>query len=78
MKTEVGEIITLDNNKEYICTAKIENENNTYLYLVSNFKPLEICFAREEIKNNENIMTIIGDVNEKRKIFKLFQDAIKK
>lgn len=45
MKIERGEIITLDNNKEHICFCTIREEGQDYVYLMSNFKPLEIRFT---------------------------------
>ena len=53
MKLEIGELITLENNKEYICIKKTTFEGKDYVYLVSNFKPLEIRFAEESIENKE-------------------------
>ena len=41
---------------------------------MSNFKPLEIKFAKHEIVNGEIQLTIIGDTNEKIKLLNLFQD----
>ena len=40
MKIENGEIIELDNEKEYICVARLEDNGVNYLYLLSNFKPI--------------------------------------
>ena len=36
---EQGELITLDNQKEYICFQVMKADGETYLYLLSNFKP---------------------------------------
>jgi len=70
MKINKGEIILLDNKKEYICISTIINEKIKYIYLISNFKPIEIKFGK--INNNE--ITIINDKNEKIKVLKLFQN----
>ena len=35
-----GEIISLENGKEYIIFSKIEEKGVNYLYLMSNFKPI--------------------------------------
>ena len=61
MKIENGEIIELDNEKEYICVARLEDNGINYLYLLSNFKPIEI------INNDE----------EKRHVLELFDNIIK-
>ena len=69
----VGEIILLDNQKEYICVRKIIDDGKPYLFLMSNFKPLEIKFAREVIEGDVISVTIIGDHEEKQRLFALFQ-----
>ena len=68
---EKGEIIKLEDDKEYICIDNIENDATNYIYLVSNFKPLEIRFAKQ-INNNEEI-EIINNNEEKHKVLDLFQ-----
>ena len=52
---EVGEIVKLDNNKEYIVVNTITLHNLRYVFLISNFKPLDIVVATEKIKD-ENIV----------------------
>lgn len=74
MKIEVGEAITLDNNKEYICVDTIIYNGNDYLYLISNFKPVEVMFAKEEIINGEIEITEIEEQNLKLKLLELFQN----
>lgn len=71
MKVEVGEIIELDNGKEYICCSSIEDNNNTYIYLMSNFKPLEIRFAKVL---DDSTLNIITNQEEKKRIFNLFKE----
>ena len=36
-----GEILTLDNNKEFICLAVKNYKEYNYLLLLSNYKPVE-------------------------------------
>ena len=78
MKVETGEIITLDNNKEYICFSTITHEGVDYVYLLSNFKPLEIRFAKQTIENDSAYLTIINNRAEKEMVLKLFQSQKKK
>lgn len=53
-----SEIIVI-NEKEYICFKTIEDNGIKYVYLISNFKPAEVKFAKElddeklEIINNK-------------------------
>lgn len=74
MKIETGEIITLDNNKEYICCSTINDNGNYYLYLISNFKPLEVVFAKQLIEDDSSYVTIINKKEEKEYVLKLFQE----
>jgi len=74
MKIESGEIITLSNNKEYICCSTVTDGGVDYVYLMSNFKPLEIRFAKQKIVDGEIEITIINEQEEKQKVLKLFQE----
>ena len=74
MKINEGEIIQLDNNKEYICFSKISVQNDYYVYLISNFKPLEVKFAKEISDGDSVSLEIINDQNQKKKLLKLFTD----
>lgn len=74
MKIEAGELITLSNNKEYVCFSTLEDNGVDYVYLMSNFKPLEIRFGIQKIVDNEIQIQIINKLEEKQKVLKLFQD----
>lgn len=74
MKINEGEIIQLDNNKEYICFSTISDQNDYYVYLISNFKPLEVKFAKEISDGDSVSLEIINDQNQKKKLLKLFTD----
>ncbi len=75
MKLEVGELITLDNNKEYICFSRINDNEFDYVYLISNFKPIEIRFAIEKINNNDVELEIINNQEQKQYVYNLFLNA---
>jgi len=72
MKVENGEIIKLDNGKEYICFSSLEDKGTNYIYLISNFKPLEIRFAK--VFDDESL-EIINNQEEKQKVFELFKNS---
>lgn len=61
MNLEAGEVIVLDNDKEYICVSVIEKDGEIYIFLVSNFKPLEVRFARQIIDGDNLSLEIIND-----------------
>lgn len=69
---EVGEVIELDGDKEYIVLQAQNIDGIDYLYLVSNFKPLDVKFAKQEIINNEVQVTFVGDQEEKIKVLEHF------
>jgi len=74
MKLNKGEIATLDNDKEYICVATLTDNGKDYVFLMSNFKPLEIRFAIQTLNaNNELELEIVNDESEKRHILELLQ-----
>ena len=75
MKLEVGELITLDNNKEYICFSRINDNEFDYVYLISNFKPIEIRFAIEKTNNNDVELEIINNQEQKQYVYNLFLNA---
>lgn len=76
MKLEKGEIVTLSNNREYICISTVTEGDNDYVYLLSNFKPVEVMFVKQKIVNNEVQVTVISNQEEKQKVFNLFQNQI--
>ncbi len=74
MKIETGEIITLSNNKEYICFSTLNDNGKEYIYLMSNFKPLEIKFGEQIVENGKINIRIINETQEKQKVLNLFQN----
>ena len=76
MKIETGEIITLDNKKEYICVSRKDYQGSSYLYLISNFKPLEVRFAKEIIINSETRIEIVNEKGLKVQLLELFQKEL--
>lgn len=73
MKIQVGELITLSNNKEYVCFGTASDNGIEYVYLMSNFKPLEIKFGEQTIVNGQMQIRIINNKEEKQKVLTLFQ-----
>ena len=72
-KVETGEIIELDNGKEYICFSTLQDEGKEYIFLMSNFKPLEIRFARQYEQDGEILLEIVGDRATKERLLALFK-----
>lgn len=64
MKIEEGEIRTLHNGKEYV-VVNVKNINNqVYVNLVSNFKPLEMIFAKAVELAGKVVLVEITDQEE--------------
>ncbi len=73
MRIEEGQIIELEDNKEYMVLKKIEYNNETYVYLVTSSKPIEVLFRKEQINDNELILEPIDD-SELANIIPLFEN----
>ena len=74
MKFVKGEIIGLENNKEYICLDCVSEGNKDYYYLLSNFKPVEVRFAK--IENDSDIIEIIHEPNQVKELLEMFRSRI--
>lgn len=77
-KLEFGETAVLENGKEYICFASLEENGIDYVYLVSNFKPLEVRFAKQTINNGELLLEIVQEQALKEHLLELFKDKMGK
>lgn len=74
---EKGELITLSNGKEYVCYYTIQDNGNNYVYLISNFKPLEIRFGIQRYIDGNIQIEIINEPEEKQKVLALFKNINK-
>lgn len=62
--TNVGQIVKLDNNKEYMILNKMILHNISYVYLVTITKPTELLVATETTENGEIVLEEIKDNDE--------------
>lgn len=60
----IGQIITLDNNKEYMILNKMNLHNVNYYYLVTIKKPTEILVVTESKNDNNYVLEEIKDNDE--------------
>ncbi|MGN1371448.1 MAG: hypothetical protein ACI4XM_04170 [Candidatus Coprovivens sp.] len=72
-KLEFGETAVLENGKEYVCFANLEENGVDYVYLVSNFKPLEVRFAKQVMNGEELLLEIVQDQALKEHLLELFK-----
>lgn len=75
-KLKFGEGAILEDGKEYICYGNIVDNGNDYVYLISNFKPVEIRYAKQAIVNGELQLEIIGNKELKLYLTNLFQEKL--
>lgn len=61
---EVGQLVKLDNNKEYIVVNIMDLHSVRYIFLISNSKPLEIVVANEKTKDGNFILEEVKDNTE--------------
>jgi hypothetical protein len=73
MRIEEGQIIELEDNKEYVVLKTLEYNNETYVYLITSSKPIEVLFRKEQIINDEIILEPIDD-SELANIIPLFEN----
>ena len=77
-KLEFGETAVLENGKEFICFKTLTEDGVDYAYLVSNYKPVEVRFAKQTIVNGELLLEIVEDQDLKERLLELFQSGMTK
>ena len=60
----IGQVIKLDDNKEYIVLNKMNLHNINYVYLVTIEKPTEILIVTEKEENGNLMLEEIKDNDE--------------
>ena len=76
-KLKAGEVCELDNGKEYIVFSQIEYNGYDYVYLMSNFKPLEVRFAKQSFDGEDLKLELVTDPTEKQTLLALFNEKKK-
>ena len=61
---EIGEIVKFSNDKEYIVVNTMNLHNIRYVFLISNFKPLDIVIGTEKIIDEDIVVEEVKDNNE--------------
>ena len=60
----VGQVVVLEDNKEYMVLNKMNLHNINYVYLITINKPTEMLIATETNQNGEFILEEIKDNDE--------------
>ena len=75
MKLNEGELIALDDDKEYIVVKKIEYNGAGYVFLMTAAKPVSILLAKEEIAENGEVdLNPVTDQDEARQILNIISN----
>lgn len=69
-----GEACELDNGKNYIVYSQVEYNGNDYVFLISNFTPVEIRFAKQYIEADELKLELVTDPEEKQTLLAIFNE----
>ena len=72
-KLQIGETAVLENGKEYMCFFETEDNGNSYAYLMTKQKPIEIVFAKQIINSGELLLEIVEEQKEKEQLLSIFQ-----
>lgn len=76
-KLNIGQLVYLENEREYTVVSSIEKNNNNYVYLITTDQPYIITFAKA-IWHNENLdLELITNQREKEELLELFSQEIK-
>lgn len=71
-----GELITLDNNKEYVVVDIVEQGDKRYLYLV-NQAMMEVVIVEEIVENDEIIIETLDSIDKVTEIVKIVVERLK-
>ena len=72
-KLSFGEIAILENNKQYVVFFNTNFEGNDYVYLMSNFKPIEVVFAKQIQVDGELRLEPVTDQRVKEALLEEFK-----
>lgn len=61
---EIGQIVKLNEEKEYIVVNVMDLHNIRYVFLMSNFKPLNLVVAIEKIKGEDIVLEEVKSNDE--------------
>lgn len=73
-KLKFGETAVLENGKEYVCFACLNENEKEYVYLVSNFKPLEVRFAEQVLIDGVLHLKTVEEQALKQHLFDEFKN----
>lgn len=73
MFKQEGRVVKFDDNREYVVVSRIDDDVETYVYLMSVSSPLNVLIAMEKENGNSIIeLVVIEDEFEKKRLYNLF------
>ena len=72
MKEKEYNVVTLEDGVEYTEVSRLENNNNTYLFLSNLDKPEDFCIRKLIKRENNEYIVGLDSKEEFDKIFNLF------
>lgn len=73
---QLGELIAMEDEKEYIAFADLEEAGQRYLFLIGNFEPIEVKIVRERIDGERLMLDLVEDLETKARLLPQFQAQI--
>ena len=77
MNIDIKDVITLDGKEKYVVCSKIEQENNSYLYLMNAIDTQDIKFAQENHRDGKIFVSELEDEMLIRQLLPLFYEKSK-
>ncbi|MDD2181639.1 MAG: DUF1292 domain-containing protein [Bacilli bacterium] len=74
---EIGEMLTLDDEIEYVVMSRLSHNNKNYILFSNLDNPEEILVRIEEFENDELYLCGLEDSKEFDEVLKLFGEQIK-
>jgi hypothetical protein len=73
MFNEIGRVVKFDDDREYLVVSRIDDDIETYVYLMSVSKPLNVLIAMEKESGSSVVeLIVIDDEREKKRLYNLF------
>lgn len=75
---ETGELVYLENDREYTTIITAEKDNYNYAYLVTTEAPYKVKFAKIIPSQDDIDLEIVQEPKLKEELLKLFQEKLSK
>ena len=73
---KLGDIVTLEENKDYVVCAVAHKNNFNYVYLITIDEPYKVVFAKEILHEKDFDLELVGKKEEKEELLELFKKEL--